>query len=806
MKTVFMFTALIICCPTLVVYSQSGTQDLPSQIDDLTGQDNTTVPPPYKTRPPVHQWIALQALLYLSNSPEDYTGLVSELENHISFDTDICDGQTGSSYYDSGFSPPSSWDSDPDAPGLGFNALIEGVWEEDASSYEGITSYYRHFWDSDEGYNTGWGGNDSAVTQAHRNFKQAIDHYQLYLSKGDANEKKIAYYWLGRTAHLLMDMSVPAHTLIDIHIPYVNDDQYEETSKLYYTDITWEDAIIDSLWPYPDFSDIPESLRPNADLSSLFYCLSDVSDDYDSDDRDGEITNGRYRWGRNVLHPVNEIRSVDFIFQTISGTMEERLVAEWDYRIESINGVRYIFYYKEFYDRWNQSLLSSVRVTYKDDSEDTFWAIDEVFGDVFKDVLQYQYMPKLMGRAIGYTAKLYKLFWEETHRSDLSGDGKVNLVDLAELSRKWLLINCTSQNNWCEGADINHSGSVGTEDLLIMAGDCLEGTIPVDMVIIPAGTFQMGDSKNEGGSGERPVHTVTVDSFAMGKYEITNGQYRDFLNSARTQGLITVNTNGIVYKVGSGTSYPYCDTTTSSSYTQIVVSNNTFSVRTKDGRDMTNDPMVEVSWYGAVAYCNWRSQKEGKQICYNLSTWNCDFSKKGYRLATEAEWEYAARGGRSGNRYPWGDTINQTQANFYSYDYSYDVSPVKNQCHPLWNVGQFPYTSPVGFFDGTLKYKTQYNWPGSATSYQTASGANAYGLYDMAGNVWEWCHDWYGSYSSSSQTNPTGPTTGTYRVLRGGGWYGYPYGDSFSSRVSCHIGHNPDYQYPNYGFRLVLDL
>jgi formylglycine-generating enzyme required for sulfatase activity len=326
-------------------------------------------------------------------------------------------------------------------------------------------------------------------------------------------------------------------------------------------------------------------------------------------------------------------------------------------------------------------------------------------------------------------------------------------------------------------------------------------------VFVPGGTFEMGDNLGDGYSHELPVHTVRLDSFFMGRCEVTNQQYCDYLNSGKSQGLITV-TSGIV--CNPGTAYPYCDTSTSSSVSQIAYSGGAFSVRTKGGRSMVNDPMVKVSWFGAAAYCNWRSQQEGKELCYNLSTWNCDFSKKGYRLATEAEWEYAARGGLSGRRFPWGDTISQTQANFYSYTYSYDVSPVKDIYHPLWNDGVYPYTSPVGFFDGTMKYKASYNWHGSATSYQTTSGANNYGLYDMAGNVWEWCNDLYQSNYYTGRPNPdvnptgpAGPLDPMYRVLRGGSWYNNAYYCRAANRLNNFVPGRRD----NFiGFRLVLDF
>jgi len=206
-------------------------------------------------------------------------------------------------------------------------------------------------------------------------------------------------------------------------------------------------------------------------------------------------------------------------------------------------------------------------------------------------------------------------------------------------------------------------------------------------------------------------------------------------------------------------------------------------VRTKGGRSMANDPMVEVSWYGAAAYCNWRSQQLGKQACYDSSTLLPIYPlRNGVRLATEAEWEYAARGGLSGKRFPWGDTITHSRANYYSRtDYSYDVSPTRGY-HPTWNDGVYPYTSPAGSF-----------------------AANNYGLYDMAGNVWEWCNDWYSSsyYSSSPSSNPTGPSSGRYRVVRGGSWL-------ITRAVSCRAATRDFYwpfnRYNYFGFRVVLDL
>jgi len=358
---------------------------------------------------------------------------------------------------------------------------------------------------------------------------------------------------------------------------------------------------------------------------------------------------------------------------------------------------------------------------------------------------------------------------------DTDGDGHLDCVD-----------NCPNMAN-PDQADSNRNG----------IGDACEYT---GMVLIPAGEFLMGDSL-DGMSDALPRHAVQTDAFYMDRYEVTNQQYADALNWAKAQGNQITVTSGVVYKYNSGTSYPYCDTTTYSSYSWITWNRSTFGVTA--GKE--NHPMVMVSWYGSVAYANWRSGMQDKPLCYDLSNWNCNYTAGGYRLPTEAEWEKAARGGTPDHRFPWSDsdTIQHARANYCSSSsYAYDTSPTRN-FHPVWGTGSYPYTSPVGFFDGSLRYKADFNWPGGATSYQTANGANGYGLYDMAGNVWEWCNDWYSDtyYSSSPTNNPRGPTSGMSRVLRGGSW-DFP---ASQCRVAYRFSLNLSGDRTNgHGFRLAL--
>jgi len=264
--------------------------------------------------------------------------------------------------------------------------------------------------------------------------------------------------------------------------------------------------------------------------------------------------------------------------------------------------------------------------------------------------------------------------------------------------------------------------------------------IPEDFVLIPAGTFQMGSEK--GFDDNKPVHEVTITkSFYMGKYEVTQAEYEKYCNYGGSSPSST-------YGVGD------------------------------------NYPAYYVSWYDALVYCNKRSMAEGLTPCYSIkgstdpkdwgaaptssnSTWDaaiCNFEANGYRLPTEAEWEYAARAGdNTVDRLTYSGTSNVNSLGEYAW---YDSS-VNSAMHKV------------------------------GTKLQ-----NAYGLYDMSGNVFEWCWNWgtnrYDTVKEGGR-DPTGSSAGSYRVLRGGNWVS----GSFKCAVSYRSSSSPYVRDSVIGFRVV---
>jgi sugar lactone lactonase YvrE/formylglycine-generating enzyme required for sulfatase activity len=290
--------------------------------------------------------------------------------------------------------------------------------------------------------------------------------------------------------------------------------------------------------------------------------------------------------------------------------------------------------------------------------------------------------------------------------------------------------------------------------------------------MMPAGQYQMGDHFGfvdpAHPSDEIPVHTVAVDSFYMETTLLTCLEYVQFLNSALAQGLVEVRSN---YVYGVGGTNIYCDTYGSDTNSRVQWTGSAFTIL----NNRALHPITGIRWFGAIAYCNWASTRDGYAPCYNLTTGECGLTNSGYRLPTEAEWEYAARGGLYSpyGMFPWGSDTNAdgTLANW------------AGKSHPF-ATGSTPWTTPVGFYNGSLQYQTNFNWPGSSATYQTRNNANGFGLYDMSGNVWEWINDWYAKdyYTNcvlnNIVTNPPGPVTGDpmpdgkpCRGLRGGNWF-----------------------------------
>ena len=271
-----------------------------------------------------------------------------------------------------------------------------------------------------------------------------------------------------------------------------------------------------------------------------------------------------------------------------------------------------------------------------------------------------------------------------------------------------------------------------------------------EMVEINAGTFNMGDTRDQGSDSEKPIHEVTLtNNYYIGKYEVTNEEYCRFLNNC------DVNSNG--YKEGK----KLIDM--DNEYCQIGYNGTNFYVKSGKG----NYPVIEVTWWGCIYYCNWLSDKTGLVQSYDLNTGEMiDYpNNKGYRLPTEAEWEYAAR--------------SRTNNPDYLYSGSDDIEEVAW----YWNNSENS-DNPMSNEKGTHEVGTK--------------NPNDIGTYDMSGNVWEWCYDWWDNYSSSPSQNPIGPSNGSYRIRRGGSWYNY----SSNCRVVSRSFSTPDYNYYVLGFRL----
>ena len=259
----------------------------------------------------------------------------------------------------------------------------------------------------------------------------------------------------------------------------------------------------------------------------------------------------------------------------------------------------------------------------------------------------------------------------------------------------------------CKRKDPNETPKNSTE----APGEIKDGA-GMEMALLEAGRFTMGDEKEI----DAKPHEVVISSFYIDKYPVTQEQYKKVMGQ-----------NPSRWKADK-------------------------------------NPVEQVRWSDAVKYCNARSLKEGLQPCYDLQTWECNFEANGYRLPTEAEWEYACRAG------------SKTQ-----YFFGNDSSKLTDYAWVDSNAGGKP--RQVG-----------------------QKKPNPWGLYDMHGNVWEWCNDFYqvDYYQKSPEENPRGPKDGETKVVRGGAWKF----SADSSRSGYRYNEDPGYSdvcfgYDIYGFRCV---
>ncbi len=287
-----------------------------------------------------------------------------------------------------------------------------------------------------------------------------------------------------------------------------------------------------------------------------------------------------------------------------------------------------------------------------------------------------------------------------------------------------------------------------------------------DFTTIPAGSFEMGQT----GVAE-PVHEVTLThAFYLGTSEVTNSQYLEAVQWAYDLGQVTADATTV-------TAWDFELLDLDDDDCELTFAEGEFGLRESPslsaqtaypaGYDPGGHPVKEVSWYGAACYCDWRSQMEGLPAFYQ-GDWEQNaghnpYTAAGYRLPTEAEWEYAARF-EDGRNYPWGEAPPAC-----------DLANFRDQVSP-----------PVGYCIG---------WTTATGS--CPGGSSELGLVDLAGNLWEWCGDWYGDYPPGVQDDPLGAPGGTGRILRGGSW-GYI---DFYLAAAYRGAINPDSADNDGGFR-----
>jgi formylglycine-generating enzyme required for sulfatase activity len=280
-------------------------------------------------------------------------------------------------------------------------------------------------------------------------------------------------------------------------------------------------------------------------------------------------------------------------------------------------------------------------------------------------------------------------------------------------------------------------------------------TIEIDnMVFIEGGSYLMGDHYNEGWDDELPVHVVNIDDFFACKYEVTHSEFLLFLNDADVDSNGLFNGNLMIDLDDNNCVIEYLDGNFS-----FIGNNYITSIEC---------PVMGISWLGACEYSNWLSENNDLTPCYVISNNNaeCDFSGNGYRLPTEAEWEYTSRGGE-----------------YWIDDFRY------SGCHEWLDLSDFAW----------------FNYNSASQLHSVGEKLpNQLGIYDMSGNAYELCWDWFSSsyYEVSASENPLGPESGTYHVSRGGDWND----DAQFCRSAARFSSYPYTSGGYLGFRLVKSL